>query len=82
MVTLKKIVISPAQCNGRSDKGKIWKHNPLQISKEVFESAGVPDVPKSTQCRVLRRIGEFGKPEFRPPLKNIHKKKRMDWAKE
>ena len=52
----------------------------LQTSKEVFESAGVPDVPKSTRCRILRRIGKCGKPVVRPPLKAIHKKKRMEWA--
>ena len=47
----------------------------------MFENADVPDVPKSTGCRVLRRIGECGKPEVRPLLKDIHKKKRMDWTK-
>ena len=57
------------------------RRNPLQTSKEVFERAGVPDVPKSTQCRVLRGIGKCEKPEVYPPLKHIHKKKRMDWAK-
>ena len=56
------------------------RRNPLQTSKEVFESTGVPHVPKSTRCRVLR-IGKCGKPEVRPLLKDIHKKKRMDWAK-
>ena len=47
----------------------------------MFERAGVPDVPKSTQCRVLRGIEKCDKPEIYPPLKNIHKKKRMDWPK-
>ena len=63
--TVKTSVISSAQCNGRSDKGKIWeeapvshramgqikkevRRNPLQTSKVVFESAGVPHVSKST----------------------------------
>ena len=95
--TVEKLVISPAQCNGRSDKGKIRKQvpvshrtmrqikkevrrNPLKTSKEVLESVGVPDVPKSTRCRVLR-IRKCGKSEVRPPLKDIQKKKRIDWAK-
>ena len=43
--------------------------NPLQTSRELFESAGVPDVPKSTRCRVLRRTGKCERPEVRPPLK-------------
>ena len=52
--------------------------NPLQASKEVFESAGVPDVPKTTRCRILTRIGKCVKPEVPPPLKDIHKRKRME----
>ena len=60
--TVKNVIISPAQCNERSDEGKIRKEalvshramrqikkqvrrSPLQTSKELFESAGVPDVP-------------------------------------
>lgn len=57
------------------------RRNPLGTSKEVFANAGVPDVAKSTRCRILRKIAKCGKPEVRPPLKDIHKKKRMDWAK-
>ena len=58
------------------------RRNPHQTSKELFESDGVPNVPKSTRCRILRSFGKFGKPEVRPALKDIHKKKRMGWAKE
>ena len=57
------------------------RRNPLQTSEEVLESAGVPDVPKSTPWRALRRTGKCGKPEVRPSLKDIHNKKRMDRAK-
>ena len=96
--TLKKIVISPAQCNRRSDKKKFGSEHLLrierQIKKEVWRTLCILvkkclkalamvflDVPKSTRCRVLRTIGKCGKPEVRPLLKYIHKKKRMDWAK-
>ncbi|XP_076056525.1 uncharacterized protein LOC143034407 isoform X2 [Oratosquilla oratoria] len=44
--------------------------NPLETSKKVFENAGVPDVPKSTRCRILRTVAKCGKPEVRPPLKD------------
>ena len=54
--------------------------NSLQTNKEVFESTGVPDVPKSTRCRILKRIGKSGEPEVRPPLKDIHKRKRIELA--
>ena len=57
------------------------RRNSLQARKEVFESAGVPNVSKSTGCRILRRIGKCGKPEVRSPLKNIYKRKRIEWAK-
>ena len=56
--------------------------NPLGSSKQVFENAGVPDVPKTTRCRILRTIAKFGKPEVRPQLKDIHKTKRMEWARD
>ena len=54
--------------------------NPLQTSKEVFKSAGVPDVPKSTWCCILR-IGKCVKSEVCPSLRDIHKIKRIEWAK-
>ncbi|KAF2356825.1 Transposase Tc1-like [Trinorchestia longiramus] len=57
------------------------RRNPRKTSKEVFENAGVPNVPRSTRCRILREVGKCGKPEVRPPIKDIHEQKRMDWAK-
>ena len=51
------------------------RRNPLGTSKDVFENADVPDVPKSTRCRILRNVAKCGKPEVRPPLKDVHKKK-------
>ena len=45
--------------------------NPLGTSKEVFENADVPDVPKSTQCRILRNVAKCGKPEVCPPLQDV-----------
>ena len=38
-------------------------------SKEVFQSVGVPEVPKSTRCCILRGFGKCSKPEVQPPLK-------------
>ena len=58
------------------------RRNPLETSKQVFEKAGVPDVPKSTRCRILGTIAKFGKPEVRPQLEDIHKKERMEWARD
>ena len=53
------------------------RRNPLETSKQVFKKAGVPDVPKSTRCRIMRKIAKLGKPEVCPQLKDMHKKKRM-----
>ena len=49
--------------------------NPLETSKQVFEKAGVPDVPKSTRCGIVSTIAKFGKQEVHPQLKVMHKKK-------
>ena len=57
------------------------RRNPLGTSKEVFENADVPDVPKSTRSHILRNVAKCGKPEVRPPIKDVHKKKRMECAK-
>ena len=57
------------------------RRNPLETRKKVFENACVPDVAKSTRCRILKSVAKCGKPEVRPPLKDIHMKKRMEWAR-
>ena len=55
--------------------------NPLQTSKQVFEAVGMVNMPKSTQCLILQRIAKSKKPLVRPPLKQGHREKRLDWAK-
>lgn len=73
---------SPVSCRAINRIKREVRRNPLQTSKQVFESAGIPDVPKSTRCRILKTFGKCGKAEVRPPLKDNHKKKRLDWAAE
>ena len=55
--------------------------NPLQTSKQVFEAVGLFNVPKSTRCSILQRIAKCKKPLVRPPLKQVHREKRLEWAK-
>ena len=55
--------------------------NPLQTSKQVFEAVGMFDVPKSTRCSILQRIAKCKKPLVRPPLKQVHREKRLEWTK-
>ena len=54
--------------------------NPLQSSKEVLEGADVSGIPKTSRCRILKRLTKCGKANIRPPLKDKHKKKRLEWA--
>lgn len=56
------------------------RRNPLQTSKQVLEAAGVPGVPRTSRCRVLKKIATCGKADIRPPLKDRHKKERLQWA--
>ena len=58
------------------------RRNPLGTSKQVFEKAGVPDVPKLTRYRIMGMIAKFGKPEVRLQLKDMHNKKRMEWTRD
>ena len=55
--------------------------NPLRTSKQVFEAVGMVNVPKSTRCLILQRIAKCKKPLVRPPLKQVHREKRLEWAK-
>ena len=56
------------------------RQNPLQTSKTLFEAAGAPNVPKSTRCSILKRIATCRKPMVPPPLKQIHRDRRIEWA--
>ncbi len=59
------------------------RRKPLGKRKDVFENVGVPDVPTSTRCRILhvRTVAKCADPEVRPPVKDIHKQKRMECAR-
>ena len=56
------------------------RRNPLQTSKEIFDSVGLPNTSKSTRCHILKSISKCGKSVARPPLKCIHREKRLKWA--
>ncbi len=53
---------------------------PLQSSKQVFEAAGASGVPQTSRCRILQKLAVVHKPTVRPPLTNVHKQKRLQWA--
>ncbi len=53
---------------------------PLQSSKQVFEAAGASGGPQTSRCRILQKLAVVHKPTIRPPLNNVHKQKRLQWA--
>ena len=50
------------------------------IVKQAFQKAGVPEVPRTSRCRLLHNIAKMTKPVIRPPLTARHKTKRLEWA--
>ncbi len=54
--------------------------NPHATSKKVFEDAGVPNIAKTTRCRLLKTIGKVKKPTITCPLNPRHKVKRLEWV--
>lgn len=54
---------------------------PLSCSKDIFLEAGIDVQSKSTRCRILRKIAKVKAAKKQPPLKKIHKEKRVQWAK-
>ena len=51
-------------------------------SKEIFEKAGLPNVPKTTRCRILKSLATVRTKQKRPVLTKIHKEKRLKWARQ
>jgi transposase len=94
--TVKKYVQNSQHERKRSDKGSMRKitprklrqigrqlaRKPLASSKEIFERVSAADVPKSTRCRILQGMASVRKPSTRPPLKNVHRENRVQWAKQ
>ena len=60
-------------------KIQMRKH-PLQSSTNLFAAIGFQNVPKTTRCRVLKRLGTCSKPIVQPPLKPNHHVRRVAWA--
>lgn len=92
--TVKKFIDDPMRKVTRKDKGK-WKvatrrnlsrikrelkRNSTATRGEIFKSAGMEEVPKTTRCRILRSMASHVSPVIRPPLKESHKKARVSWA--
>ena len=55
---------------------------PSSTSKTIFDTTGIKNVSKSKRCRVLQGLERHVKPDIRPPLKVIHKEKRLNLALE
>ena len=90
--TIKNFVSNPTSFNGGSDKGKprgssiVSPRMVKRIKREIcrnplqLESVGLPNKSKSTRCHILKSISKCEIPVARPPLKCIHREKRLKWA--
>ena len=54
---------------------------PGQSSKTIFQEAHLPEVSKSTRCRLLRNLAKNVQSQKQPPLSLRHKQSRLQWAK-
>ena len=54
---------------------------PLRTSRHVFDAAGAFGVPRTTRCRILQKLAVVRKPNIRPPLTNVHRLKRLEFAR-
>ena len=61
-------------------KHEAAKH-PLLTSKQLFEKAGVSEVPRTSLCRLLQTVAKSVKLNIHPPLTSRHKTKRVEWAR-
>ena len=93
--TVKRFLADPSPRKKRSDSGvlkavttrelRLVKRKLLkklgQTSKTIFREANLPEVSKSTRCRLLRSLAKNVKPEKQPPLSPRHKEARLNWAR-
>ena len=55
--------------------------NPMSSSGDIFTAAGMPSIPRSTRCRILRGIGKVKKAQITPPVTKRHQERRLEWAR-
>lgn len=90
-----KLIKDPFDVHLRADKGvarvicrrqihKIKREanmNPYLTSSELFKGCGKDNVPKSTRCRMLKRVARSVKPGQVPFLEPFHKVHCLKWPK-
>ena len=64
----------------RKIKSTVRKH-PLSSSKNIFNLAGVKDLPRTTRCRVLKNVSYLTKPVKKLLLTAKYKSKHLDWCR-
>lgn len=93
--TVKRYLADPSPRKKRSDSGvlktastrdlrnvkRLMSKTPGLTSKEIFNQANLPEVSKTTRCRLLRIMGKSVAAEKRPPLSARHKDSRLKWAR-
>jgi len=94
--TVKRYLADPSPRKKRKDSGvlkiastrdlrnvkRIISKKPGLTSKEIFNQANLPEISKTTRCRLLRDMGKSVTAEKRPPLSARHKDSRLKWARD
>ena len=58
------------------------KQNPLSTSGKLFCEAGIQNCGRTLRCKILSTIGKIVHPIRQPPLSDVHRSKRVAWAKQ
>ena len=69
----------------KRDERKIKRalsQNPHSSSNHIFKDAGVANIPKTTRNRTLKTMGKQRSPTVCPPLSEVNRRKRLEWAEQ
>ena len=58
------------------------KQNPLSPSAIFFREAGIQNCGRTLRCKILSTIGKIVQPIRQPLLSEVHRLKRVAWAKQ
>lgn len=78
---MKKTVLTSISKKANTSVKREMARKPLSSSAEIFNAAGLDNVPKTTRCRILRGIGKVKKVQTRPPINRKHQEQRLAWAR-
>ena len=66
----------------KSFSARKLKQNPLSTSEKLFFEAGIQNCGWTLRCKILLTIGKIVQPIRQPHLSEVHRSKRVAWAKQ